>query len=170
MRDSAAAGRLRGMPTGTEPRMRRPRPTGRGHTAGVAQSRGGQAARRWLIGIEFAISLCAVGGAAYGLSGAENMPPEWLDGTPFRSYLVPSLVLLVAVGGGMALAGGLLLTRNELAPEATVTAGLILAAWILVQVLIIVPDGGFSWLQPAMFAIGLVIVLGGLRLRREERS
>lgn len=130
---------------------------------------GGRALRRGLIGSELLISLCAVGGAVYGLSGAEDMPREWLDGTPFRSYLVPSLVLLVAVGGGMALAAALLVSRNEFAPEASLAAGLILVAWILVQVLIIVPDGGFSWLQPTLFAAGLAIALGGLRLRRRER-
>ncbi len=129
---------------------------------------GGRATRLGLIGLELLISLCAVGGAAYGLSGAENMPREWLDGTPFHSYLVPSLVLLIAVGGGMALAAGLLMTHDEFAPEASIVAGLVLVAWILIQVLIIVPDGGFSWLQPAMLVIGLAIALGGLRLRRGE--
>lgn len=41
----------------------------------------------------------AFGGGVDGVSGAPGVPIEWLDGTPFRSYFVPGLVLLVIVGG-----------------------------------------------------------------------
>jgi hypothetical protein len=47
-------------------------------------------------------SLTAVndaGGAWYGLSGAPNVPPEWLEGSVFRSYRAPSVILGVMVGG-----------------------------------------------------------------------
>src|SRR5690606_40846071 len=45
------------------------------------------------------IALNALGGAVYGLAGAEGVPLEWLEGSPFDSYVVPSLILLLAVGG-----------------------------------------------------------------------
>ena len=34
--------------------------------------------------------------------------------------------------------------------------------------MIIVPHGGFSWLQPTMFAAGLLVAVLGRRLRRIE--
>jgi hypothetical protein len=126
---------------------------------------------RWLIvAIELVIAVNAVGGAIYGLAGAENVPREWLEGTPFDSYLIPSLILLVAVGGSMGAAALALLTRRRCAPALSVVAGVILVAWITTQIVIIVPDGGFSWLQPTMLAAGLLVAALGWRLRRGQRS
>lgn len=113
---------------------------------------------RWLVVAgELVIAINAVGGAVWGLAGAKDVPREWLDGTPFHSYLIPSLILLVAVGGGMSMAALALVVRHRIAPEMTIAAALVLVAWIAAQVVIIVPDGGFSWLQPTMFAAGLLI-------------
>ena len=39
----------------------------------------------------------------YGLAGAKGVPLEWLEGSPFRNYGVPSLLLL-EVGPGQVLA------------------------------------------------------------------
>jgi hypothetical protein len=122
---------------------------------------------RWLlVFIEFGIAVNAVGGAVWGLAGAKNVPREWLEGTPFDSYVIPSLILLVGVGGGMTVAAVALLTRRRYAAEVTIAAGLVLVGWIATQVTIIVPNGGFSWLQPTMFAAGLLVAAFGWRLRR----
>lgn len=124
---------------------------------------------RWLlIFVEVVVAVNAVGGAVYGLAGAKDVPREWLDGTPFHSYVIPSLVLLIAVGGSMGAAALALLTRYRYAPELSVVAGVVLAGWITMQVALIVPDGGFSWLQPTMFAAGLLVVALGWRLRAEH--
>ena len=123
--------------------------------------------RRWLLlAIEVVVALNAVGGAIWGLAGAKDVPREWLEGTPFDSYLVPSLILLVATGGGMAIAATALLVDHRLAPELSIAAGLILIGWIVVQVLMIAPNGGVSWLQPAMFAIGALVAVLGWQMRK----
>jgi hypothetical protein len=121
-----------------------------------------------LVFIESVIAVNALGGAVWGLAGAKNVPREWLEGTPFDSYVIPSLILLVGIGGGMTFAAVGLLTRRPYAPEVTIGAGLVLVAWIATQVIIIVPDGGFSWLQPTMFAAGLLVAALGWRLRHNE--
>jgi hypothetical protein len=126
----------------------------------------GPPTRVGLPALELVIALNAVGGAIYGLSGAPDVPPEWLEGTPFNSYVIPSVILLVAVGGGMTAAAAAVLLRLRRAAEASIAAGLTLVVWITAQVLIIVPDGGFSWLQPAMFVAGLLVAGLGWRLRR----
>ncbi|MBP8726756.1 MAG: hypothetical protein JPMHGGIA_00699 [Saprospiraceae bacterium] len=60
---------------------------------------------RMLLGALLAIeALLAFGGAFYGLSGADGVPLEWLRGSPFKTYLVPSLILLIAVGGSFLIA------------------------------------------------------------------
>jgi hypothetical protein len=129
-------------------------------------------ARPALIAIEAVVAVNALGGAVWGLAGAKNVPPEWLDGTPFHSYLVPSLILLVSICGGMTIAAAALVVRHSRAAELSIAAGLILIGWIAAQVAIIVPHGGFSWLQPAMATIGVVIATLGwsLRARRPERN
>ena len=109
--------------------------------------------------------MSAVGGAIYALGGAPEWPREWLQGTPFDSYVVPGLTLLIVVGGSMAAAAVTLLIGNSRAPEISIVAGIVLTGWITVQVLVIVPDGGFSWLQPTMFVVGVAIASIGWKLR-----
>src|SRR5947209_13150903 len=109
-------------------------------------------AGRWALGaLEAAVAVSAAGGAAYGLSGAPGVKTSWLDGSPFSSYVVPSIVLLVAVGGSAVLALGALLTGSRRAPALSVMAGAILVGWIAVEVIWI----PFSPLQPACLAAGL---------------
>jgi hypothetical protein len=120
--------------------------------------------------VEFVVAVNAVGGAVWGLAGAKNVPREWLDGTPFHSYVIPSVILFVAVGGGMTTAALALVVRHRLAPEVSIAAALVLVVWITAQVLIIVPNGGFSWLQPTMFAAGLFMAGLGWRLRRQRQE
>ena len=131
------------------------------------------AARRWLlITAEVIVAVNAVGGAIWGLRGAKDVPREWLEGTPFDSYVVPSLILLIAIGGGMGAAATALLINHRFALELSIAAGLILIGWIVVQVLLIAPNGGVSWLQPAMLGAGGLVVALGWRLRdaRPQRA
>jgi len=112
---------------------------------------------RWVLGSLLGfIALNAFGGAVYGLAGAPGVPREWLFGTPFSSYLVPSLFLGVVVGGGCLTASIGVLRRSRFTPPLAMSAGVLLLSWIAVQVALI---GWVSWLQPAVAACGAVIVL-----------
>ena len=116
---------------------------------------------RGLLGALLAFgALNAFAGGYYGLSGAEGVPKEWLAGTAFEDYFVPSLVLLVVVGGTLAVAGVMVFTQHQRARMAAGVAAAVLLLWIVVQVSII---GYVSWMQPATFTAGLLIlVLTGL--------
>lgn len=115
-----------------------------------------------LVGLLALVALNAVGGAWYGLAGAQGVPAEWLDGSPFDSYLVPSLYLGVVVGGSHAAAALLVAARHAFARRAAILAAAVLASWILAQLLVI---GPVSFLQPAM----LVAALATTILARPER-
>jgi hypothetical protein len=104
----------------------------------------------------------AAGGAWYGLSGARNVPPEWLEGSIFRSYRVPSLILGIAVGGSTAAAAVTAWRGSDAAAPAAIGAGAILVTWIAAQVAIIGPR---SPLQPAMAGVGVALIGLGSRLR-----
>lgn len=106
---------------------------------------------RWLlVALLVAVGINALGGAWWGLSGAPGVPREWLDGTPFDSYVLPSLYLGAVIGGSHLLAAGFVATRRVHARTAVLVASALLASWIVAQVAMI---GFVSPLQPTMFIV-----------------
>lgn len=117
-------------------------------------TKGGQRRTRALLGGFLAfLALNAIGGGWYGLAGAEGVPTAWLDGSPFDSYVIPSLILLVVVGGSHLFAAVAVFTRARIACASAFIAGGVLVIWIVAQVSII---GYVSWLQPAMVLAGMI--------------
>lgn len=111
---------------------------------------------RYLLGGLLAFgALNAVAGGYYGLSGAEGVPLEWLEGGPFKSYYIPSLILLVVVGGSFLFAAIAVLANFRIARLSALGAGAVVLLWIAVQVSII---GYVSWMQPATTIGGLLIL------------
>lgn len=104
----------------------------------------------------------AIGGGIYGINGAEQVPASWLQGSPFTSYFIPALFLLLVIGGSCIISFVLLLKKKKKAPVFSFLTGIILAAWILIQVRWI---GFVSFLQPLVFVIALLIVLLSYRMR-----
>jgi hypothetical protein len=103
----------------------------------------------------------AIGGAIYGLNGAPNVPREWLEGSPFPDYRIPSLTLGVAVGGSSAVSAAAAWRGSDHAGPAAVCSGGVLTAWIIAQVMVIGPR---SFLQPLMGGAGLATIGLGARL------
>lgn len=116
----------------------------------------------------------AIAGFLYlGPGGAAGWSTEFLEGSPFDSYLWPGVILLVVVGGTQLVAFVLLAMRRGSAPFWTAVAGFAMVIWIVVeQLLFHVPDVSGGWillpvLQAAYSAIGLAelgCVLGMLGL------
>jgi peptidoglycan/LPS O-acetylase OafA/YrhL len=101
-------------------------------------------------------ALNAFGGGYYGLMGAKDVPREWLEGTPFQTYFIPSLILFFVVGGSFLVAALAVFTRRPVAKIAATFAGVVVLGWIAVQVAMI---GYVSWMQPVTFLVGSVILL-----------
>jgi hypothetical protein len=121
-------------------------------TAGRAHT---DRAWRSLAGIHAVTAVNAFGGAAYALGGAEGVPLEWLDGTPFDGYVVPGLILGGVVGGSLLVAATSLWRGRPSAPRLSAAAGVVLLGWIATQVAMI---GYVSPLQPIVFGVGLLIL------------
>ena len=112
--------------------------------------------RRYLLGGLLAFgALNAFGGGYYGLSGAKGVPLEWLEGSPFRDYSLPSLILMVVVGGSLLVAALAVLTGRRRGRMLALGSTLIVFAWLAVQLTII---GYVSWMQPATAGLGLAIL------------
>ena len=131
----------------------------------IAKSRDGFP--RFALGALLAfVALNAFGGGVYGVLGAKDLPTEWLQGTPFRDYLIPSVALFVAVGGPCLFAAVSVFRRHSWARPAAFAAGTIVLVWMTVQLLLI---GYVSWLQPTFVVIALlVLALAGLAPRRQK--
>lgn len=111
------------------------------------------------------VGLSAVAGGTALLSdvqgGNMGFSVDDLDDTPFDDYLIPGLLLLIAVGGSQLLGGFALLRGWRRGPELAIVAGAVLAGWIAVQMTMI----QFHFLQPLFLAIGLAIMLAGWTAR-----
>ncbi len=83
---------------------------------------------------------------------AVGLDRKWLDGSPFRDYLVPGVILLSGLGiGPLAVAFGIL-RRSAWAWFASVLAGVALIVWIIVEVLVV----GYISHPPLQLLYGLV--------------
>jgi hypothetical protein len=60
------------------------------------------------------LAINAFAGGYYGLAGAKNVPTEWLKGSPFQNYFVPSLILFVFVGGSALITAIAVLRRHQM--------------------------------------------------------
>ncbi|HEV7566704.1 MAG TPA: hypothetical protein VGO31_12175 [Microbacteriaceae bacterium] len=108
-------------------------------------------------------ALSAIGGAvALLLTNGLGMPLAMLDGSPFSSFVIPALFLLVIVGGTQSLGLTLLLRRDSSALLWSSVAGFGMTIWIMVETVAI---QGFSALQAVYFTLGilqLALVIGVL--------
>lgn len=131
-----------------------------------AAARAHPAAMRYTLGGLLAFgALNAFGGGYYGMAGAKDVPREWLEGSPFENYFIPSLVLFVVVGGGLLTAAIAVFAGLRLARRAALAAGVVVLGWLAVETLVI---GYVSWMQPAT-TIGALLILLLAWLQPERR-
>ena len=102
------------------------------------------------------LAINAFGGGYYGMAGAKNIPREWLKGSPFSNYFVPSLILFIGIGGSALLAAIFVFRQYTQARKAAFICGIIVILWLIVQVTII---GYVSWMQPTTAVAAILILL-----------
>jgi len=131
-----------------------PSPDRSGHLE-PRQARGAAALRHILGAVLAFAALNAFAGGYYGLAGAKGIPKEWLRGSPFPDYFVPSLILVVIVGGSFLLAAVAVFARWRHDRSLAMASAVIVFGWLAIELAII---GYVSWMQPAT-AIGGALVL-----------
>lgn len=119
------------------------------------------------------IALTAIGGGIALLSGAEGerFPLEWLQGTPFKDYTIPALLLSIAVGGSSLLACITIFKSLNIGILSSLMAGIIMVGFITVEVVILkqIPPGPTS-IEKMYFTLGLstFLLAGFLWLQRKR--
>jgi hypothetical protein len=123
---------------------------------------------RIAIGVpETFIALSAIGGGIVLLAGTYQdgvlieaggrgqFPLEWLQNTPFSDYTIPALILAIGVGGSSLIAAVTVFTSREVGVLASVAAGLLMAGYIVVEVVML--KQGVSWIEGLYCGLGLGI-------------
>jgi hypothetical protein len=93
-------------------------------------------------------------------------PTDLLAGSPFGSYTIPGLALLVLVGGGGLLATALVLRHSPWGATASILAGLMILAFEAVELAVI----GFTGLLAFYLLLGLLILALAARLWPVEQA
>ena len=88
-----------------------------------------------------------------------------LENSPFSSFLIPGLFLLIVNGLGQATGAYLAFRRNALAAKFSIALGVILIFWIILQVNWI---GLSHFLQPVFFITGILEAGTGYYILKEK--
>lgn len=123
------------------------------------------------------IGVGAVQGGIALLQGAlaQWVRPDWLIGTPFSDYMIPSLVLVIVVGGSALLAAATVFIDREWAVLVSALAGLLMAGYEVVEIVSVDSKVGNALLtalglQLLYLVLGLVVFgLAGFLWMREYR-
>jgi hypothetical protein len=124
-----------------------------------------------LFAVDAFVALTATGGGIALATGAEGdrFPVEWLQGTPFKSYQMPGIILAGAAGGSATAAAAATLRDPRSGGLASLLSGLILTGWIAAEIRLLKrpPSCGTLW-EVFYGALGLIMTVLGLRVRRGE--
>jgi hypothetical protein len=122
-----------------------------------------RAVRFALVGLNLFLGVHALFGA---VAVVPALPPPWLAGTPFPDYTIPALAL-GAVGAGALLAAAALLPREEWGVRLALAAGAGVAAFEVVETLVVGLD---VWLHALALAPRLRARRPGGPVRKSDRS
>jgi hypothetical protein len=130
----------------------------------------GRLPRVALVAVDTFTAVTAIGGGlalAAGLEGA-RFPTTWLEGTPFRSYVAPGVLLAGAVGGTAGVAAIASVRSPRAGGRASMVAGAVLASWIVGEILLLAKDDAvvspteslYLAIAGAMSALGWTVARG----------
>lgn len=108
----------------------------------------------------------AVYGGAGLIRDGFGMPDGWLAATPLTGWVLPGVALLIGVAVPQLAAAALILLGARPGLAAGYLAGLLLVAWIAVELLIL---RRYFFLQPVIAGIGAAEVLLAWRWQRPRR-
>lgn len=121
----------------------------------------------WVMGaLQAFIGLSAVAGG-YQLvtnpGGSPAMPVEMLQASPFATFLIPGIVLMVCIGAVNVFSLVVTMVGSRLRGSVAAVGGVILIGYMTAEVWWV---GLQNALQPLFFGLGVVLLLSGLALRR----
>lgn len=123
--------------------------------------------RKLLVTLCFAVGLSAVGGGIPLLIRPDGslygMPLSLLEHSPFVTFLIPGLLLVLVIGVGHMIAGTLVMRRTPGASVMAGAAGGALLTWIVVEMVLL---RSAHWLQLLYLAVALLIITTAVSMLR----
>lgn len=119
--------------------------------------------RAGLILVTLLVTLNAIYGGVGLIVNGMGMPDSWLQRTPFDSWLLPGLALLVTVALPQGVGAVVALRRHPRAATVGLVVGVALVLWILVQLLVL---RRYFFLQPVIAGLGVLEVALALAWHR----
>lgn len=99
---------------------------------------------------------------SYPDGSALNLSPGLLEGTPFKNYMVPGILLVIFVGIINLLAVFYNMKRDPKRYTWALTGGIMICVWIITQMILI---RSFQWLHIVYLAMGVVVILISFQLK-----
>ena len=118
------------------------------------------------------LAVTAIPGGIALMAGFNAPPVDMLRGSPFTSFFIPGLALVILVGGIACLAVATICARSRHAVRASLIAGNAVVVFELVEIVCIgSPAGPARFMQILYLALGLSITSLTLiaRTRRDAR-
>jgi hypothetical protein len=88
---------------------------------------------------------------------------DWLKYTPFEDYFIPGIILFIGNGLFSFLVFISLILNRENYPRLVIAQGLILTAWIVIQIFLIQT---VYFLHIILGAVGLLLIISGWKLKQ----
>jgi len=96
--------------------------------------------------------------------GKFGWPAELLEATPFSSYLIPGIVLMVFIGILPLLVAVLTILKRRIAPWLIIIQGVVLIGWLSIE-LLLNPEFFLPEMHYPSYATGLLLtIMGGFLL------
>lgn len=101
--------------------------------------------------------------------GNFDWSPDLLNGTPFKSFLIPGIVLMIANGLLPLYITVVVILKKSLAPFLILFQGVVVLVWLTAQ-LIFNPDFFMPEMHYPSYGVGMLLLLIGLALRKLSRK
>lgn len=101
----------------------------------------------------------------YGSGVKLQLPLSHLEHTPFNDYRIPGLVLFTVNGVFSLLTLLALLFNLKIAPKLVILQGLLLAGWIIIQVIMI---RSVNWMHWMYWGVGMLLMAIGYLLQKQD--
>ena len=91
-----------------------------------------------------------------------NLSLDLLEGTPFKNFMIPGILLTATVGGTNLLAVFYNLQRHPNRYNLAMAGGTMISGWIITQMILI---QAVNWLHIVSLVIGIMIILLSYHLK-----
>lgn len=91
-----------------------------------------------------------------------GMTTEYLQFSPFETFLIPGIILFCVMGVFSTVAAIMAIKQKKCYPVLTIVEGCFLTGWIVIQIMMV---RDFNWLHGTFLGVGLILILFGKKLR-----